>query len=57
MVLKHNLKCVKNGNIFVCNDIMDIICNIHKTLLLLCLKSPNAFKMKCREITAVIRSM
>lgn len=57
MVLKHNLKCVKKGNILLCNDIMDIICNIHKNLLLLCLKSPNAFKMKCREITAVIRSM
>lgn len=42
-------------NIILCNDIMNIICNIHRNLLLLCLKSPKALKMKCREITAVIR--
>lgn len=57
MALKHHLKWVKKDNILLCNDIMDIICNIHRNLLLLCLKSPKAFKMKCREITALVRLM
>lgn len=55
MTLKHNLKWVKKDNILLCNDIMDIICNILRNLFLLCLKSPKAFKMKGREITAVVR--
>lgn len=36
---------------------MGIICNIHRNLLFLCLKLPNTFKMKHREIAITVRSM
>lgn len=57
VVLKHNLKFVRDYNSLLCENVMDIICNIHRNLLLLCLKSPNTSKMKCREIAVIIRSM
>lgn len=55
-MLKCNLTCVRTDNSFLCEDVIDTICNIHRNLLLLCLKSPNTFKMKWREITVIIRS-